>query len=293
MNIPSLNILPGKRGKSFLAAARSKGLPSKLAKSLQPAADNLYPEEPESILESRSRFEEAALRSVSKDLTELQLTFKTVEALATAVDTLNLARSGEVPDPFRRVWVQNENGDREKGVAFTCSDGELTVFCPPGSSFSAEIGSEICLSHRGSSSKVAYDLQLNDSVRLPGSEALHLGRRGGGNSAGRVTKRHDVEIMGFIQEQAAADDQRTPIPCKILDISIGGARLECHFQFEKGTPVHLDVFLDDGISEPFSVDCVARWSSSDQDGNQVGLQFGDLSDAHAERLDKAIHLVQE
>ena len=282
-----------KRGNSFLAAARRKGLPSKVAKTLQPAAYDLYPQQPESILESRSRFEEAALRSVSKDLTNLQITFKTLEALATVVDTLDLARSGEVPDPFRRVWVKNENGDRERGVAFTVNDGELTVFCPPGSDFCAEIGSEIHLSHRESTSKVAYDLQLNDAVQLPGSSVLHLGRRGGGDSAGRVTKRYGVEIMGFIQEQAAADDQRTPIPCKILDISIGGARLECNFPFEKGTPVHLDVFFDDGISEPFSVNCIARWSSSDQDGKQVGLQFGDLENAHAERLENAIQLIQD
>lgn len=292
MKFSTLNRFSAEPSDQFLSAARQKGLSVKLARTLQAAAHELFPEDPSSILGSRSRFEETALQAISHDLGNLELSFEWLDNLASAVETLDLARTSEMPDPFRRVWVENKDGARAQGVVLAVRDQEIAVFCPHTKKPLEKIGSAIELIYRESSSLVSYELMLNDAVRLPGTNVLHLKRRNGIGSIGRVTKRHEVETVGFVRMQSADGQPLSPTPCKILDISIGGARLGCSADFDKGTPLHLDVFLDDGISEPLSMQCTARWSQPVPEGHHIGVQFGDLSKPQSARLEEAMLALQ-
>lgn len=292
MKFPTLQNLMGAKSTPFVEEAHRNGLPMKVAKTLDSAVQDLYPEEPASILKSRDRFEKTAQRSISEELGKLALSYDSLNALAMAVETLDLARSGEVPDPFRRVWVQNEEGARMEGVVLTCIGIEVAVFCDSADHSFAKSGSVIQLSYREASSTIVYELQLNDLVRLPKTNVLHLGRRSGVGSIGRVTERHDVEIMGFLQQEAEDGEKPKAMPCKILDISMDGVRLVGKMNPKELERIHLDVFLDDDITEPFSVECAARWSKPVLEGYQVGLQFSELSQGHADRLQKAIQLFQ-
>lgn len=127
----------------------------------------------------------------------------------------------------------------------------------------------------------------------PASCILHLGRRRDSDDGhGRVTQRHEVEIVGFVRRTDAADGPATPMPCSIVDISFGGTRLTCATPIGVGVHLQLDVFLDDGIAEPFSVACEVRWVEVVPEGHQIGLHFGDLPEQQSQRLEQAIRLIQ-
>jgi len=290
MKFPTLSKLIGAKSSPFVEEARRTGLPLKVAKALDPAVQELFPKEPITILSTRDRFEQAALHSISDELRNLDLSYDSLNALAMAVETLGLARSGEVPDPFRRVWVENEEGKRIQGVVLTCTGIEVAVFSNSDDHAFAKSGSVIRLSYCEASSTIVYELQLNDLVRLPKTNIMHLGRRSGVGSIGRLTGRRHVEIMGFLNQEAVGEQGNKAMPCKILDISMGGVRLISAWRPKEWEPIHLNVFLDDGIEEPFSVDCVAHWSEPDPEGFQVGLQFNQLSQSQANRLQKALPL---
>jgi PilZ domain-containing protein len=272
----------------FLQAARHKGMPVKLAKRFRPAAMELYPQQAESVLETHERFEETALRALKPDLNSLEISFVEVDQIAQTLEHLQICPPSDVPDPLRRVWVKNGGGDRQRAVVLSCNDEEVTILCPAKGRHFAEKGTTVQISYPGTKGEMQHGLRLLDVVRLPHTQVLHLGQRNGGGFYGRTSKRHHVEIVGFVREIVHDDQQDSPVPCKIRDLSIGGVRLECRKTFDRGATLHLDIFLDDGITETFSVDCIARWSEAVQDGHRVGLQFCGLSQAHEERLEKVI-----
>jgi PilZ domain-containing protein len=272
----------------FLRMAQRQGLPAKMAKKFQPTVAELYPNQEGSIFETRERFEETALRALQPDLNSLEISFVEADQIAQTLENLNLGQPSDAPDPLRRVWLQNGLGDRRRGVVLSCTDEEVTILCSVKGPRLGERGGTVRLCYRGPSAEVQHDLQLLDAVRLPHTHVLHLGQRNGGGFFGRTSKRHHVEIVGFVQEVMHDDQPASPVPCKIRDLSIGGARLECRRTFDRGTTLHLDIFLDDGITETFSVDCIARWSEALHDGHHVGLQFCGLSQALEERLEKVI-----
>ena len=275
-------------GGAFLQEACRKGLTRQLARTLEPAARELFPEEPASILESRPRFEEAALRTVMGAAGNLEISFALADLVAEAVESLGLASTSDVQSPFRRVWVQQDASDRVRGVVLTCGESEISVLIPSAGEPIAGIGGILHFSYRGFDSPVGYELQLNDSVGLPEAHVLHLTRVGGDGAIGRSSKRHLVTIDALVRESAASDQVTGMKRCTIQDISLGGVRLLCERGFERGAPLHLDVFLDDGGSEPFSVDCTVRWTKKYPDGHGAGLQFGELLKSHSVRLEKLI-----
>lgn len=134
------------------------------------------------------------------------------------------------------------------------------MFCPPKEKCPAEIGAHLDLTLRIPTDTVTYRLQLDDTVALPGATVLHLGKRhDDANAHGRLIKRHDVEIVGFVSRVDMEDAPPTPMPCRLLDISMGGARMVCPYPIATGSRVDLDIFLDDGVSEPLSTACDVRW----------------------------------
>ena len=114
-SIFSLASLFGGSGSAFVEAARARGVPASVARRLERAAGQVSPEEPQKVLASRELFESTAIRAVLADGGNLELSFGDADKIAGAVEKLGLARTTDVPDPFRRVWVSNA-ATRRRGV---------------------------------------------------------------------------------------------------------------------------------------------------------------------------------
>lgn len=270
---------------SFLREARARRLPARVARLLERSAAEICPQQPTRILESRELFERAAMHAAAGKGGNLELSFRTVDALATSVETLGLARSSDVPDPFRRVWVQGV-GTRRPGVVLACGDGEVAVLCPPARGVLPEAGSVLKLGYRGFSSTVEYELRLDDPVRLPRGQILNLTRTDGRGAIGRVHERFPVYLRARVQrrEPGAAGFER--VPCEILDFSASGVRMECNESFATGDALSLEIELPDG-GEPLATPAAVRWARAGSAGQHShGLLFTDLSKPARERLDR-------
>lgn len=284
---------PKKSSSPFQAEARRRGLSVKQAALLEAGALAVSPADPLLALANRESFEKLVAETIRKDLAHLDLSFATAEECASALEALKLGRCGEIPDPYRMVWVGSDGREPLRGVVIPGRTGEVAVFCPVKGDAPTDIGAPIALSYRESASDLTYELQILDTVCLANARVLHLGRRQDPDTGhGRVAARHEVEIVGFVRRTDAEDGPATPMPCRIVDISFGGLRLTCSTRLEKGINIQLDVFLDDGIAEPLSVACEVRWVEMVPEGHQVGLHFGELPEEQSKRLEQAIGLIR-
>lgn len=274
---------------AFQVAARGRGLSAKQAKMLEPAAVSLFGETPQEVLESRESFQQVVSETIRRDLAELELSFAAAEECAAALELLDLGRCSEVPDPYRRVWVDSADGHHLQGVVLPGREGEVAVFCPLKGEMPEGISAELELRYRECETDIRFELQVLDSVRLPNARVLHLGRRrDAGTGHGRVTHRHEIEVVGFVRRIDADHGPETPLPCRVVDISLGGTRLLCAARIEEGIHLQLDIFLDDGMAAPLSVTCQVRWVEVVPEGNQIGLHFENLPETQSKRLEQAI-----
>lgn len=279
-------------GADFTKLARRKGVPSAVTPILESSAQVLYADDTLSILEDRERFEEAALHAVTGDAGNLELSFQLVDVLASSLEKLGLARASDEPDLFRRVWIQKEGGKKIRGVIVRRESGEIAIFCPPCKKQFAPLGESLQVEYRGVKSSIRYQLQLNDAVRLPKAYVMHLTRIAGQGAIGRMHKRYVVNLPGFVHRGSSAESLTEPIPCKLMDISLGGVCLKCSAEFEQGSPVFLEAFLEGGSSTPFGIDCTSAWARSTAEGHLVGLQFGELDEAKLDRLKAVLERLQ-
>jgi hypothetical protein len=277
-----------RRPSAFFRAARARGLPARVAWRLESVAREVAPLQPESVLLSRDLLEKAALRAAVGDGGNLELSFAVVDALAAAFETLELVRSNDVLDPFRRVWVSAESQARRRGVVLSCRDGELTVFCPHQRSPVPRAGTLMTLGYRGFASQVEYKVKLDDPVRLPGGLMLNLTRVVGQGNLGRVHQRFAVKLQAVVRPRPDEIDVGNPfLPCEVLDLSAGGLRLECAASFEAEQIVQIEVPLPDGDGQPFAALGVVRWvRRGTQERHGYGLLFHELPQPSLQRLER-------
>ena len=81
------------------------------------------------------------------------------------------------------------------------------------------------------------------------------------------------------------------IPCKILDISAGGARILCMQEFQDGSLFVLHVSLVED-EEPFSMTCQVRHAAEVGRDIEYGCQFVGLPEKEQERLLQSIFTLQ-
>lgn len=280
MSSALLRRLPWTKVGSFARQARTLGLKDAVARLLEEPAQALSPDAPEKVFEDRSLYEAVALRAVIGDAGNLELSFGPVDLLANAVETLGLARASDVPDPFRRVWVDDGMGNRVRGVVLTQRGGEVAVFCPASAGPKTRIGELMSLEYRGLSSDVRFPLRLNDSVRLPGALVLHFTRPQGSGSIGRDNQRFAVDLSATVIGSE-------PFPCWIRDVSSGGMMMECSTAWPQGEELTIDMPLPDGGDGNFLVRVVVRWCREGQgDELKHGLEFVALPSASRVRLDR-------
>ncbi len=276
---------------SFTRAARSRGVRSRVANALEPAARELFPNHPEEVLTSRQAFEQAAMHAVVGDAGNLELSFSLVDVLASAVETLGLARASDVPDPFRRVWVRSTSGARKRGVVIRCESGEVAVFCPPSQDRFTDAGHMLKLSYRGFSSSVEYDLMLNDLVRLPEAVVLHLTRPEGGGAIGRDQRRMTVDLKGKLRVPGAVEsgEQANSISCQVLDASAGGLRIASDSPLAPGRELEVELLLP-GEEEPIALRTLVCWNrTDDSDRRTQGLQVTEHSTSAAAAYERHLH----
>lgn len=226
----------------------------------------------------------------------LELSFQRVNLLAGALETLGLTRASDVPDPFRRVWVSSQNGVRTRGVALTCENDEIAVFCPPGGTQVSDAGTIMKLSYRGFSSPVEFKLRMNDSCLFPGWLMLHLSRVEGSGRIGRQKQRFDVSLSGTVRDAPAdaADPGEGEQACEVLDISSGGVRMECARQYPEGIRVECAIWLTDGAAQAFTFEADVRWvRPGSQDRESHGLLFANLSQENTRRLERYLERLLE
>ncbi|MFT5052035.1 MAG: hypothetical protein ACI8QZ_003466 [Chlamydiales bacterium] len=285
MAISWLSNILSKDSGAFHQAARAKGLPKQVIRMIEPAAVEISPDRPERVLSSRELFERAALRVIVGDAGNLELAFGVVDELATAIETLGLARQIDIPDPFRRVWVNHAGGLRLRGAVLSYRGGELAVVCPPGKHPISGMGLILNLGYRGSSSAIAYNLKLVDAVRLPNAFIMHMTRIEGAGVIGRFHTRWPVHIHGSMTllDQGSDED---PLPCEILDLSSGGVRMDSALSLKKGRTVDLTFALGAEGDEPFIARAVVCWKGpSSEDRHSHGLEFESLPEAQSNRLE--------
>ena len=288
-----LDRMQARKASAFVQTAVDLGLPLAIARRLEAPASEHAPAQPASVLESRAAFEEVALRAVIGDAGNLELSFRLVDALATAVETLGLARNTDVPDPFRRVWVTSTEGLRRRGVVLTHRGSEIAVFAPPRRDSFAEIGDTLHVSYRGASDSVGYQLQLNDAVALPRAYVLHLTRPGGGGAIGRQARRHDVDLTGTIGRRIRNEIQELHA-CRVVDLSLGGLRAEVPGgSFDGDHEVVLTFQLPDEHGRPLEASGVVRFVAADDDLQRVSVQFQGLGTEGTARMQAYLQALGE
>ncbi len=283
-------LLPGRSvASAFFRAARAAGIKRRVIRALEPATLELFAENPLRVLESREDFERAATLAVIGDAGNLELSYGLVDALAGAVQRLGLARASDVPDPFRRVWIEREDGRRKQGVVLRCAEGEVAVFCPPKHDDFLSGGPLLELHYRGFSSSVSYSLRLCDAVMLPGAHVLHLTRPVSGGAIGRTHLRVDVSLPGTLRV-AQLDEREVALwPAEILDLSAGGLRVASNLPSEQGSTLEIEVPLSDGGERPLRLPVVVRWNRVDGQGRRTqGLQFVSAPAQAAERYGRLL-----
>ena len=145
-------------------------------------------------------------------------------------------------------------------------------------------GSFVRLSYRGFTSAVEYELQVGDEVLLPGGLVLHLTRPSGEGTIGRSHHRFAVHFKAEVRA-LSGESQDVVIPCEVLDLSLGGLRLEGSVTFNRGERVRVDVPLRDGIDEPLRTFGEVRWTREATAARRsIGVQFTGLDEGSAKRL---------
>lgn len=282
--IDSLRELVG-LSSEFLAEARNQGLTWSDARLIEAAARTVSPDDPGLVLQSRELLERTALEAAVGDGGNLELSYRTVDRLARIFERLGMARSSDIPDPFRRVWVGTGGKDRTAGVALTVENGEIAVFCPAGAKGLSE-GAALELSYRGFTSSVGLPLRLVDSCLFPGGLMLHLSRPGGQGGIGRGQPRYRVQLDGSVNRRHLSDR----LPCQVLDMSLSGVRLECSQQYDPQEVLAMAVWLSHEDPEPFSFEARVAWSRSREDGAaEHGVEFIELGAQELHRLQAFLH----
>lgn len=265
----------------FVRAATSRGLPRAVSRLLEQGACHVCPDQVTRVLESRELLEQAALHVATGNGANLELSFSRINLLAECFETLELTRTTDIPDPFRRVWVSNDSGSRICGVALTCENDEIAVFCPADGKLVADEGHVLTIAYRGFSSTVEFQLRLIDSCLFPGGLMLHLSRVEGGGGIGRRQQRFDVDLPGAIRSRNGERDRS----CLVLDISMGGLRVECERPLEGGQRLGIKVWLPDGEIDAFVADTELCWVRPGSSGRQAhGLRFVELNARQERRL---------
>lgn len=113
----------------------------------------------------------------------------------------------------------------------------------------------------------------------------------------RVSFRQHVNISAAAVYDAAAkprDASGDPMPCWILDVSIGGMQFKSAFPYQVGDWVDINGAQLVAEESPFSFHCQVRWiRGCDQDGAfTYGCQMEDQDPAEQDRLCRAIFMVQ-
>ena len=265
----------------FARAAMKRGVPRTLARLLGNAAGELCPEQPMKVLDSRELLERVALHVAVGDCGNLELSYARINQLAECFELLELTRTTDIPDPFRRVWISNGSGRSFGGVALTCENEELAVFCPPDGKPVAEEGRLLTISYLGFDDTVNFQLRLVDSCLFPGGLMLHLARAEGTGAIGRRQQRFEVDLPASIRPHNA-DRERS---CLVLDVSLGGLRVDCDMPLSPGQCVSLKLWLADGEIEAFVSEVEVRWARPVSGGRSThGLRFIDLDSRQERRL---------
>lgn len=79
-------------------------------------------------------------------------------------------------------------------------------------------------------------------------------------------------------------NQGTSLPCRILDLSIGGCRIHTQDRFVAGMMVRIEVILK-VLGMPFRLPGVTQWTNRK---HLIGVRFIDLSDRKREQLAQLI-----
>lgn len=265
----------------FVKAATALGVSRTIAKQIEPGATHVSPDEPERVLRTRELLERAALHVAVGDGNNLELSFQRVDALAACFETLQLVRTTDIPDPFRRVWVSIGHGNRIRGVALTCQNGEVAIFCPPDSKPISDEGHEVTLAYRSFKSTAEFQLQLNDSCLFVGGLMLHLSRPGGNGTIGRAQERFDIDLPGLLRPRNGEQEQS----CVVLDVSMGGLRVECGRALAKESRLSVKLWLSDGEIDAFVADAEVRWVLPGNNDKMLhGLRFIELDARLEQRL---------
>lgn len=265
---------------SFVRQARRHRLPRRAIRVLELAARTLFGGAADRVFTSRDDFEAAAAFAVIGEAGNLELSYGRVDALATAVERLELARKSDIPDPFRRVWIYGPEGERKRGVVLRREDSAIAVFCPPSREDFLSTGSSLFVEYRGFDEGTRFELQLRDSVLLPEALVLHLARPSTG-AIGRSQERIDIQFAGTLRvapEGAVGEVPPADLtlwPAQVLDISSGGVRIASEIPESNGRELELEFAIPDDPGAPVRIPAVLRWNRVDEDGQRTqGLQFG-------------------
>ncbi len=79
-------------------------------------------------------------------------------------------------------------------------------------------------------------------------------------------------------------NQGSSLPCRILDLSLGGCRIHAHDPFVAGMMVRVEVILK-VLCIPFRLPGVTQWTNRK---HLVGVRFRDMSDRKHEQLARLI-----
>lgn len=115
------------------------------------------------------------------------------------------------------------------------------------------------------------------------------------NSENRSFFRQNTGTEGFVSPLSAGKGQR--IPCKVLDISVGGTRVVVGRLFAQGDRFQLEAAFLPG-EEPFTFTCqvmrvmVRSTTGSVKKNFEYGCQFVDLPQREQERLLQSIFTLQ-
>lgn len=102
----------------------------------------------------------------------------------------------------------------------------------------------------------------------------------------RYSYRQRVRVDALVQSK---EDGTCAVPCQILDVSMGGARISCAKPFQVEDRLLLTKAQIDPDAEPFAFDCRVRRVG---EGGSYGCEFQHVSPKEEERLFRAILVAQ-
>ena len=136
---------------------------------------------------------------------EIEDVGRKVEGYAIALERLGLARTSDVPDPFRRVLLQLRGGARQLAVSVSNTDGKLVLIAPPQATITERRRDTIRVIYGGERHMVEYPLIVSGISHGPTGTVIFLKRPQGEGRFGRVERRHpsliQVAIMAVAEEE--------------------------------------------------------------------------------------------